>query len=559
MARGNEHKTGTGSGSVGSLASPTGLANAVFTFNRSRHERARAALGWDSAADFGRPSTTAGVIEYRSREYGEACQRHDHVDNGHVGTDTAPGVIRALERLADAEERHLVLTGTQDAIGTLPLARIAAAHRRSLAGAAPSSQGPLLSLSLVLLTHRLHVAGRFDLAIDSGRESVEIARRLVTGGRTEARSALVLALDASLTTWLALNRHRDALDALRQATDVLHDLARREPVYRKDLHIHLAALDHLERGRGHGARRPGESEGGEPADLRPRERPAALSRGGDAFHRDADALYERGIQVATDGASGPGVVASAGAAVAAYRSLRADPARSGPRPVIERKLARALWRHAVVLHERLSRPRDAMSPGRESVALGQQLLMTTESGDREYDRLVGEVATAMSDLSRIAAAAGHDDEYARLVRDVEQLCGGRDRATTRAVGAALHSRAAHAGEAAIALASRGNPARSVVAAGIDASARAVAVRRSLVDDDDPVTRWELANSLLAHGHLRCLIGDGQAGAESLVDAYNAVAELPGASAAAMRHAAHKALVGACRSYPDLDIGDDWPL
>jgi hypothetical protein len=185
--------------------------------------------------------------------------------------------------------------------------------------------------------------------------------------------------------------------------------------------------------------------------------------------------------------------------------------------------------------------------------------MTTESGDREYDRLVGEVATAMNDLSRIAAAAGYADEYARLARDVEQLCGGRDRATTRAVGAALHSRAAHAGEAAIALASRGNPVLAVVVAGIDASARAVAVRRSLVTDDDPVTRWELANSLLAHGHLRCLIGDGQAGAQSLVDAFHAVVSLSGESAAAMRHAAQKALVSACRSYPDLEIGDDWPL
>jgi hypothetical protein len=185
--------------------------------------------------------------------------------------------------------------------------------------------------------------------------------------------------------------------------------------------------------------------------------------------------------------------------------------------------------------------------------------MTTESGGHEYDRLVGEVATAMHDLSRIAAAAGNADEHERLAKDVAQLCAGRDRATTRAVGAALHGRAAHAGEAAIALAARGSPALAVVVAGIDASARAVAVRHSLVNDDDPVTRWELANSLLALGHLRCLIGDGQAGAQSLVDAYHAVAALPGESAAAMRQAAHKALVGACRSYPDLEIGDDWPL
>jgi hypothetical protein len=555
MARGNE-RMASGSGDAGPGTGSRGLAKAIFTFNRSRHERARGALGWDSAADFGRPSTTAGVVAYRSREYHEACQRHDHSDGGRIDAGTAPGVVRALERLSDAEERHLVLTSTRDAVTTLPLARTAVAHRRSLARVAPSSQRPLLSLSLVLLTHRLHVAGQFDDAVETSREAVSIARTLVVDGRTEARPALVLALDASLTTWLALDRRRDAVDALRQAADVLHGLARREPAYRRDLHIHLAALDHLERGHRREAWQPNAREHSRAGD---RTRATELVPDRQPLHENADALYEHGIHVATEGASGPTVAAAAGAAVVAYRRLRADPATSGPRALIERKLARALWRHAVALHERLDRPRDAISPGREGVALGHRLLMITESGGHEYDKLVGEVATAMHDLSRIAAAAGNADEYERLTRDVEQLCAGRDRVTTRAVGAALHGRAAHAGEAAIALTARGSPARAVVVAGIDASARAVAVRHSLVNEDDPVTRWELANSLLAHGHLRCLIGDGQAGAQSLVDAYHAVAGLPGASAAAMRQAAHKALVGACRSYPDLEIGDDWPL
>jgi hypothetical protein len=127
------------------------------------------------------------------------------------------------------------------------------------------------------------------------------------------------------------------------------------------------------------------------------------------------------------------------------------------------------------------------------------------------------------------------------------------------VGAALHDRATHAGETALALGRRYRSLTTVVAGGIAASTRAVRVRRTLVDDTEPVTRWELANSLLALGHLRCLNGEGQVGAETLVDAYMTVAALPGPSAAAMRRATCEALRGACLSYSNIEIGDDWPL
>jgi hypothetical protein len=561
----DDRKTGINHPAGDRVAGPDQRIAAVAAFDRHRHERARAALLPDSAADFGRPSTTAGVIDYRSREHREVCRRFDHAEDAWVTIDAPAEAIRTLERLTDVEERHLLLTVTTDAARALPLAERAVAHRRSLARCAPHTHGPLLSLSLVLLTHCLQAVGRRYDAVARGQESVDLASRLVADGRTDTRPALVLALDASLHTRFTLGRERDVSTRLRLATAVLRELVTEEPAYQQDLDNHLAALDELgdewapsRRERARELRRVTRRD----ASSSPRspDSGSAESAGRDArLQESADALYEHSIQVVTGGADGPAAAAAAGAAVAAYRRLRDDPGAAGRRHLIDRKCARALWRHAIVLHELLDRPRDALGPGRAGVALGHDLLLATAWNAEAYSRLVGEVATATHDLSRIAAAAGLDDEHVQLTYDVEQLCAGTDRATTRAVGAALHNRAAYAGETALALARRDRPLAAVVAGGIDASARAVTVRRGIVDDDEPVTRWELANSLLALGHLRCLNGEGQVGAETLVEAYRAVAALPGPSAAAMRRATYEALRGACLSYRDLDIGDDWPL
>src|SRR5918996_559433 len=91
------------------------------------------------------PSITAGVIDYGTCEYRGACRRFEHAEHARVTTHTAPGVVRALERLTDVEERHLVLTSTHEAAGTLPLAQQAAAHRRNLARGSPLTHDPLLS------------------------------------------------------------------------------------------------------------------------------------------------------------------------------------------------------------------------------------------------------------------------------------------------------------------------------------------------------------------------------------------------------------------------------
>lgn len=561
----DDRKTGINRRADDRVAGPEQRVAALAAFDRHRHERARAELLPNSAADFGRPSTTAGVIEYRGHEYREACRRFDRAEDAWVTVDTPAEVVRALERLTDIEERHLVLRLPAAAAEALPLAERATAHRRRLARNAPQTHEPLLSLSLVLLTHCLQAAGRQYDAVARGQESVDLASRLVADGRADVRPVLVLALDASLHTRLALGRERDVGTRLRLATAVLRELVVDEPAYRQDLDDHLAALDELgdewetsRRERARELRRITRWEAAS-APRSPDSRPVAPPTVDTRSHERADGLYEHGIQVVTGGADGPAAAAAAGTAVTAYRRLHDDPVAAGPRHLIDRKLARALWRHGIVLHELLGRPLDALGPGRASVALGHDLLLSTAWSAEAYNKLVGEVVTATHDLSRIAAAAELDDEHAQLEGDVRQLCAGTDRTTTRAVGAALHNRAAYAGEAALALARRDRPFAAVVAGGIDASVRAVAVRRSILDDDEPVTRWELANSLLALGHLRCLNGDGQIGAETLVEAYRAVAALPGPSAAAMRRATYEALRGACLSYHDLDIGDDWPL
>jgi hypothetical protein len=536
------------------------LVAVVSAFDRHRHERARMVVLPDSAAEFGRPSTTAGIIDYRDREYREVCDHFGHPVEAPLMTATAPEVIRALERLADVEERHVALTVTTAAAEVLPLAERAVAHRRTLACALPRTHDALLSLSLVLLTHCLRAAGRHYDAVARGQESVDIVSRLVADGSVDMRPALVLALDASLATRLELGRERDVANRLRLATAVLRELVADDAAYERYLDDHLAALDEIgdewnvaQRERRRRARRPA-------AETRPADREASRTRRRVMeLQERADALYEHGIQLATSGSDGPAAVAAAGAAVAAYRHLRDHPAATGPRHLVDRRFARALWRHAIVLHELLDRPRDAFGPGRTSVTLGHELLMTAACDIETYRKLVGEVATATHDLHRIAAASGMDDECAGLSAQVDQLCAGRDRAITRAVGAALHNRATYAGETALALARRRRPLAAVVAGGLDASVRAVAVRRSIVDDREPVTRWELANSLLALGHLHCLKGDGQVGAETLAEAYRTVAALPGSSAAAMRRATYEALRGACLSYRDIEIGDDWPL
>ena len=535
----------------------------LFPFDRRRHARARALLGADAAATFSRQTTTADALDLHMREYVHACHRAE------VGTpatsSTPPPVARALARLADVEDRHLVLICDEAGHDSVTLAKLVVAHRRRLARHGPTVQQALLGLSLVLLAHQLHADGRLADASNSAREAVDVLSRVhagVLGQSMDARPALVLALEVSLTLDLACGRRVEAARNLVSSIEALADLAVDRSGFDDDLRRHVDALsdawaqpdldDDVRAALGALSRTLPLPWPDDPTPRRRPARPAVTARS------EADDLYDDSVRLATSDGNGPAAATAAGAAVSAYRrQLAAQPADQWP--AVRRTLARALWRHAVIVSELLGRPRDALGPGREALALTRRALRIVEHDD-PFDDLVGELGVTLCDLSHIARTAGLVGEYDQLTEEATRLrVSDVGAGALRALGAALHSRAAEACETTVALAERDRDMRPTVSAGIHTSTQAIAVRRLLLRDDDPMTSWELANSHLAHGHLRCLNGDGQLGAEAIVDAHRTVAGVSGPAGEAMRNAAETALLAACASYPEIAVRADWPL
>lgn len=521
----------------------------LFPFDRTRHEAARAMLGPDSAAVFTRSATTASMIEYSTREFDRACADAD-------GT-TPPTAFEALERLADVEDRHVVLAGPDRGAEELALAELAVAHRRQLAQRMPARHRPLLGLALVALTHHLHATGRCGDAVATGQEAVDLITRLLgADDDVDARPALVLALDASVMTYLANERRIDALEDLLRATDVLEDLTRDELGFDDDLQDHLRALADLMAGMGLDADVRTVLH-----DVAPRGDPSTALLGGRAGSGErtaADELYEDGVHLATSDGDGPAAAAAIGNAVAEFRRLLGQQAAEQWSLTL-RRLSRALWRHAVVLSELLGRPRDAMGPGRDALTRARQVLRTADAADG-FDALVGELGVTLHDLCHIALDADLVAEHDQLAAELGRL----DRASVgrramHAFGTGLHNRAAEACETTVALAARERNMTATIRGGVRASTRAIAVRGDLAEDGDERAQWELANSLLAHGHLLCLGGDGQHGAQAMADAYHAVLAVDGRPAEAMRGAAEAALLAACAAHPSITPRSDWPL
>lgn len=556
VARRNLRRSDDRSGTRHPALSLDDLAPWVFPFDRARHERARRLLGPDSADVFTRPVATADLIDFHAREYEDAC--FESGQDAWCADTASTRMVLALNRLADVEERHLVLVEGEPGHDTLTLAELAVAHRRQLTQRMPATQRPLLALSLVLLTHQLHATGRFSDAVATGQEAVDILSRMVGGADDlDARPALVLALDVSLMTCLANDRRFDAMEDLVRATDVLTTLVRDRPEHDDDLARHLEVMELT-------ASSPDMDDDTRTLldrtsrwDLTLREPRRTTTAPLRSSRTEADELYDDSVHLATSDGDGPAAAAAAGAAVSAYRRLLAgQPAERWHATL--RQLARALWRHAIVLSELLDRPRDALGPGREALSLTRRVLRVVERAE-EFDELVGELGVTIHDLSTIAMTAGLVGEHDQLAEEVARLdvtSVGRD--AMRALGAALHNRAAEACETTVALAEHGRGMRGTVLAGIRNSSQAVVVRRQAAGDD-PMAQWELANSQLAHGHLRCLNGEGQQGAQSMADAYHTVLAVAGPAGQTMRDAAEAALLAACAAYPGITPRHDWPL
>ncbi|MDT3445850.1 hypothetical protein [Pseudofrankia sp. BMG5.37] len=184
--------------------------------------------------------------------------------------------------------------------------------------------------------------------------------------------------------------------------------------------------------------------------------------------------------------------------VDAYRHAVVD--AKVPDPEDERQLARALWRHAMVLHA-LGRPATGLRPGHEAVALFERLenavSATYPRATALRDHALAELVTALADVGEIAFAAAQPRARLRLLE--RAISTGLDRAgpaltagrrVRRALGSAYHNQA-------VALLDRhlknATPHGDALAA-VSAASQATELRQGLRDDDDPQTNWELANS-----------------------------------------------------------------
>jgi tetratricopeptide (TPR) repeat protein len=272
-----------------------------------------------------------------------------------------------------------------------------------------------------------------------------------------------------------------------------------------------------------------------------------------------DALYGEAIERSHRAGDGERAEKLSAAAVARYRRLQ----RPGDEPLARagrRRLALALWRQSMLVASR-GRPNEALPAGREAVELARSVLEATAADDPELDAIIGETATAMNDLSETAGKAALPEERAELQQAVVALCEGRPgRRARQALGTARHNQAVvavNAAQADIAGGGEGPETARALAIMTDA----VDLRRQLVDDSEPTTLWELANSLMLRGQVRCLVGRGQSGAKDLLSAWTVLQPTHGPSVETLRAELREAMGMAEHRYPSIagSLGWPWPV
>ena len=268
----------------------------------------------------------------------------------------------------------------------------------------------------------------------------------------------------------------------------------------------------------------------------------------------AEQLYEEARRLCLQPGRGHEAEQAIAAAVTAYRNLlRREEGVSAWRA--RRGLALALWRYSMLV----SLPRKAMALGREGVALSRQVLDAAPPGQADDDELLGETATAMNDLSQLAARAGLREEHLALMRDVVALCEGRPGPRGRqALGTALHNQAVDAANRAAAGADKRRISTTEVSEALEIVGRAINLRREVLDPDRPMTSWELANSMLLRGKLYCLSSMGGQGAADLLIAWRMVEPLQGAASEQLWVEIEAAMRMAAAMYPDVVADLDWP-
>lgn len=242
---------------------------------------------------------------------------------------------------------------------------------------------------------------------------------------------------------------------------------------------------------------------------------------GDRYER-ADAAYDESIRLAHAGK----YVEAEAAAIAAARAYREVLDQTGFTEA-KRRLAKALWRQATAVLLAKSAER-ALEPGLEGIELGRQALDATPADHPALDDMVREVAICMNDVAQIAGRAGRLELYKKLLTDAhETSLRSNGPAAKQALGTSLHNLAVWAHEM-MQLHGPENPEKAFasVELGLHMLKSAVQIREALSAHGDPLSRWELVNSLALEGELQCYQGD-VGGLRTLERALGMLEDAPG--------------------------------
>ncbi|MEU8166852.1 hypothetical protein AB0B97_10090 [Micromonospora sp. NPDC049004] len=206
---------------------------------------------------------------------------------------------------------------------------------------------------------------------------------------------------------------------------------------------------------------------------------------------EADRLWVRVIDAYREAVRGPG-------------GVRED----------QQQLARALWRHGMLLSAR-GRAADGMAPGGEAVVVFERVYdaVAAEGGNvaaAPRDDALAELITALVDLAEVSFAAGQPATRRDLLEravTVGLTCAGNPPSagprTREAMGTAYHNQATALLHRHLTRPSSGAGAQEAALA----ASRACELRQGLLDLARPLTFWEMANTYGVYAQCLVLIGD----------------------------------------------------
>ncbi|MFC4017137.1 hypothetical protein ACFOW4_04155 [Micromonospora sp. GCM10011542] len=216
----------------------------------------------------------------------------------------------------------------------------------------------------------------------------------------------------------------------------------------------------------------------------------------------------------------------------AYRQAVSGSGRVDPND--RRQLARALWRHGMLLAAR-GRPAEGLATGREAVTIFEQLndAAARDATDQGRDEALAELITAVLDLAETAFAAGEPvlrmDLLDRAVAAGLRTAGPPPSAgprTREAMGTAYHNQATALLHRCLTGTSPDEDAREAALA----ASRACELRQRLMDPLRPLSVWEMANTYGLYAQCLTLIRDLDRAA-TVLDLGNRLVELLGPAGA----------------------------